>query len=403
MFLRFLLVIFTINFAHAQVTDLEEISNNNPFNLSEAEFKNKYVEKYKINWRGGFSGASKDNVKIYGFIVDSVHFKFSKNKLSSIKLDLVDTLTKMGFKYWANKNYEVLKQLTAKYGKPKKNQIKEDLCITANWETPGFDIFLQTKAVDSPLVYSAKCSITFYKNKTFQASSKTNYNIPGDVLESTKSYLYNIFQQNLPSKNEISAISNTLAKLNVPKVIISPKHKVFYGHSNKYREPEIDPLKLFYCQPISRMGTKDQLPFKSGFVEIITENSKIIALHNISVSNQDKKENVMVRTSYIYDKDKALKIIYSEYNSNKLVFWLEYNENGFVSRAYEYLNGLLKNVYFIHTNDAYKTYATLQYSYIYQKFMDFRIKYSTNSIDYKFNTYSREFQFMMDHGNQATI
>ena len=403
MLFKFCIFFFICNLLQAQYTNLEEIADNKPFTLTEAEFIKKYVEKYKINWRGGFSGGSKDKAKIYGFDTGSVNFRFSKKKLDTITLDLSNSFNNMGFQYWSQKNHEVLKKLTAKYGKTKKVEIRGDLSIVATWETPTVNLLFLGKAINSPISYNHRSRIIFHKNSYPPPRSSEKYTIPGEILNAVKNTLYNSFSDKLPTENESATILRILKRIKPPKILVNQSHKLFYGHSNMYREPEIKPLELFYAPALKSFYTKDKVPFQSGFVEVITENSKIIALHNISKTKEDKKEVINVRTSYIYDKGKALKIIHAENGKNIHQYWIDYDENGFLSRVFEVLNHQLKNVYFIHTNNQYKNYVALQYSYAYQKFMNFKAKIDPENISYSFNDYYRGFRFNASSGSSLSI
>ncbi|MCM8540093.1 MAG: hypothetical protein NE328_07435 [Lentisphaeraceae bacterium] len=386
--LIFLLIIIPVTIS-AQYTDLEEIIQNNPFNITEAVFKEKWAKKYDMNWYGNRIGAEKRLAKIFGFKAASVKFKFSSGKLDLIELDFASSgFDYMSYNYWSKKNHSILNELTAKYGKAQSSEIRGDLSIKFIWKTKDINVLFLTKAIDSSNSNTNYSKITFYKKKTLYSLASEKYTIPGDVLYSTKAKLFSQFNHILPSPKEISEVASKLKKLNPPKILINNSHKVYFGHQNVIRNFDVNPLDIFDSS-VFRYTFKRATPIsKYSHVKIITKNSKVISLQNIFIENpKENKEEIVLRTNYLYDKENALKVIHAENGTNVFQVWIDYDSNGFVSRVLKFEDLILKNVYFVHTLDQYNNYIALEYFYPNEEFRNFKIKSDDLSLKYTYNTH----------------
>ena len=383
----FFSLIFLSSNTFSQETDLEEIVQGNPFNISEAAFKEKWVKKYKIDWRGGYFGGSKRFAKIYGFSAAEVNFRFSTSKLSEIKLRFKSNFnSQYSYKYWSKKNYEIYSQLLETYGKPKNIELRNDSSCVISWEKGGLNIVLVAKAINSDVPFATYCDLFFYQKTYSSVAQKEQHVLPKDLLKPLENKLKSEYIDKLPSEAEVAAIAKTLSKLQAPKILINNSHKVYYAHTNFVDRIDMDPLEAFQSGIFSYTFKKTERPDYSSYIKVIAKDSMIIGLQNIR--QKDNKETICLRSSFIYDKNKALKVIHSSYKDKVTQLWIDYDSKGFLSRVLKFKNGRLSNLYFLHTDNQYEEYIALEYNYENKQFREYKFKVGEETLKNAYSAYS---------------
>ena len=367
---KFLIVsICFIHFSYSQVKDLAPIFPANPFDLSEVTFLTKWKDRCKASWYASVKMAEIKNAKAFGISADLVSLTFGENKkLRYIRLSYNNaTGSQKSYRYVADKGFEIFKTLKKKYGKPLSYTLLDDQRVLVDWKDKDINIFLSVKAVDSLVPYSNVAILNFTKEPGHIFIKKPV--LPKGVYRAFQNNVRQVCNENLPNAKTVNSLATLLNKKWARPVSTTGDRELFCNYAVA-KDLLLDPLNNLKFHNFHIRSFVKEKPLNRDFFKLKIKGDKLLEAEYIS-SNELGVEKSEMKTFFIYDQEKALKLIIKQFADRIEHYWINYDEKGYCSGVYHFKNFQPVNYYFIYSENRYKSRISAHYSYEYSKFMKF--------------------------------
>ena len=366
-------IFFIINFlaGFAQEKNFNDFLDIN-FNILDVDgFRNDWLKN-----RQDYNNISGSGTIIFSVPIDglpsSIFYTADKNKLIK-KISMIVGQTfddKFDYDKWRKINFAIYSAFLKKFGKPHEFIIKQKINLELIWKFKGFYINLITGFKDSR--YNAGLCCIEIDRKRYVHDYSNGYFIADKTLQILKNSIKEDFEKLKPSNKEsILSASENISIIQKDSHILNNKSRFFYRKYNKGISNNLDIFNLKLTTDVFHDANEGEPDVDGIYYYWVYQKGFIRESGKIQLKNKKKTNLELIK--YFYDKQDLLRSVTFKKIGEIRSYWIEYNEDGYLSRVTYFKNNSFEGTYYIYGDDLYNE-LTVSYFDKENSFVEMEVK-----------------------------
>ncbi|MCM8529172.1 MAG: hypothetical protein NE327_21800 [Lentisphaeraceae bacterium] len=370
--------------SRAQV-NLDEVFQKGLFQTTVTDIQKAVRNDDKTDFRGNTALIRKD-VTYEGFTAKQAHF--TENRYLLLEYSRTFDTEDYSFNYWADKIVVLYTDLQKKYGAPVSYQFTPDAILYVKWNAGNKKVTLIGRAINGLISEYNFATISFSPPNSRDLRSNTRI-ISSEFINPVMAGLLADCEKHATTLDQAQQILNEIK--NFSPVKENPKNtKYFYltGFGN-YNDLGFN-FKRFAAIHEMNLRLQETRPNdKKYYSRITVTDNRLSKIEKIDDSNKDQEVLAYMKCSY--DESDTLKFVkISSPKNQNLIYHINYDSNGVLSRIVEFNNFKLRNTSFIYSSSWYNDAITATYNHSMQKLTYLQHNLESDFLIYEYSNSSEE-------------
>ena len=328
------------------------------------DFKKLNIENFQKDWLtleqeyDNLSGNG--HIGFQGFLKNrKTQVFYSGEKDGSIKdisINFGDVfLDKMDFSQWRKLNYFVYISFLKSLGKPDELIVKEKINFEFIWKREGYYINLSLGQRDTAQ-YAGHCNIDINK-KRHTHGYFYDYFIADKTMQVFKNTLWDNLKKIKPASEEsVQKAFSNISAIQKSKHLVDSPSRTFYRKFYSSLKNSLNLMELKLSTDVFHDAVEEK-PAKDDTYCYWIYQDEFIRESGQAKMTGGKSEDFTNVYKYYYDEQKLLRAITFKGVSQTKSYWVEYDENGYLSRVTYFKDKSHEGTYLYHGNDFYDQMA----------------------------------------------
>ena len=325
-----------------------------------SDFRELSLEQLKNNWLsskqeyGELSGSG--TIAFTGPLKNidcQVFYSAAQDKtIKAISLSIGKTYNeKYDYSAWRKINFHAYTAFIKALGKPHEFHIKEKLNFEAAWKKNGYFININP-GIKNSLVNTGQCEISINRKKFIHDYSE-DYFLTDKTMQTFKNLLYKDLQ-NIKASNQ-QGIKTVVDKINLIQKnnhILDSPIRAFYRKNDSGAENSLNLMELKLTTDVLHDAAEKKPAEDGSYIFWIYQNGFLRESGELQIVDGKDIEKPE-RFRYFYDEQNLLRSILSKSINDSHSYWVEYDENGYLSRVTHFKNNTLEGTYLYYGSEFY--------------------------------------------------
>ena len=280
--------------------------------------------------------------------------------LSGISISFGDRYNKKyDYTAWRKINFSVYSSFIKALGKPHEFIVKEKINFQAIWKNKGYYININPGFKDSAF-RAGQCEISINK-KRYITDYSEDYFLADKTMQVYKNTLYKELRKVQPNTKE--SVNKALSQINdfqKKKHILDAPQRTFYRKYNFGLKNNLDLMELKLTTDVFHDAVEEKPAKDDSYYYWIYQDGLIRESGQAQI-NGGKVEDKPLIFKYFYDEQKLLRAVISKDLGQTQSYWVEYDENGYLSRVTHFKEKSHEGTFVYYGNNYYSQILASSY------------------------------------------
>ena len=348
----FIIIVFSLQFCRSQEKTFDNFINQNFNDFDANKIKKDWIEPPPKN------STLPDSFQLVrftdtlkGILCELKIEKDENNNIRQLYLNFGSPYFETcDYEYWKKVGSLVYTNLLKSFGKPLEFNIHSELDIDVKWKKNGYFInFLS--AFRKTKIRSGYCILSFSKEPP-RINYYKQYFINDETLQTYKNSFYeNISELKPGNKESVNTALNGINNYKDKNHLSAENQRVFSTSNFPVYKKVINPFELILTRNVYTYALEEKPQNNKTSLYWIYERGKLKEFGNVKIHNNFKVNTFKVK--YHYGETGLLEFINYKDDESSNNFWLEYDQNCYLSRITYFENNMFLGTYLVFAENKY--------------------------------------------------